>query len=121
MGNGMNKLPERLLDFAAEVIRLAIKLNKTTVDRHISNQLTRSSTSAGANYEEACAAESRLDFVHKLQVVLKELRESLYWLNLAKKLNLIHTLILEPIIQEALELTNIIAKSIITVKKAPKF
>ena len=54
--------------------KLVVRLNKTAVGRHIGGQLTRSGTSAGANYEEACGAESRADFIHKLQIVLKELR-----------------------------------------------
>jgi len=73
------------LDFACEIIKLVIQLNGSAVGRHIAGQLLRSSTSAGANYEEACGAESRPDFIHKLQIVLKELRETLYWLRLIKK------------------------------------
>jgi len=61
-----NNLSERLLNFAAEVIKLAVKLNKTAVGPHIGGQLTRASTSAGTNYEEACGAESRADFIHKI-------------------------------------------------------
>ena len=112
-----NNLSERLLNFAAEVIKLAVKLNKTAVGPHIAGQLTRASTSAGANYEEACGAESRADFIHKLQIVLKELRESLYWLRLIRKTSLISGPALEKLIQEGKELTNIIAKSIVTAKK----
>ena len=79
----------------------------------------RAGTSAGANYEEACGAESRADFVHKLQIVLKELRESFYWLRLIKKTALILTTDPELLflLQEAKELTNIIAKSVVTAKK----
>jgi len=73
------------LDFAVEIIKLAVRLNKTSVGRHIGGQLTRSGTSPGANYEEACGAESRADFIHKLQIVLKELRESSYWLRLIRQ------------------------------------
>ena len=118
MKNERNDLSERLLDFAAEIIKLVAPLNKTLVGRHIGGQLTRSGTSAGANYEEACGAESRADFVHKLQIVLKELRESCYWLRLIKKAGVIpdtdkNLLVL---LQEAKELTLIIAKSIVTAK-----
>lgn len=76
MQSERNNLSERLLDFGVNAIKLARRLNKTATGRHIAGQLTRSGTSAGANYEEACGAESRLDFIHKLQVSLKELRES---------------------------------------------
>ena len=116
-GKRKNDLSERLLDFAAEIIKLAVQLNRSAVGRHISGQLIPSSTSAGANYEEACGAESRADFIHKLQIVLKELRETLYWLRLIKKSKLVSSATLEVLIQEAKELANIIAKSIVTAKK----
>ena len=119
MENRRNDLSERLLDFAANIIKLAAPLGKTPVGRHIGGQLTRSGTSSGANYEEACGAESRLDFIHKLQVVLKELRETLYWLRLIKKTSLISDT--DPsflaLLQEAQELANIIAASIVTARK----
>ena len=90
MQNERNNLSERLLDYAANIIKLTIRLNRTAVGRHIGGQLVHAGTSGGANYEEACGAESRADFVHKLQIVLKELRESLYWLRLIKK-NMSHS------------------------------
>jgi four helix bundle protein len=73
MQNDRNNLSERLLEFAADNVKLTVKLNRTSVGRHIGNQLMRAATSCGANYEEACAAESRADFVHTMQIVLKEL------------------------------------------------
>ncbi len=73
---------ERLLAFATKVVVGTSKMGRTAASRYFAGQLMRSAASAGANYQEACAAESRADFVHKMQVVLKELRESLYWLSL---------------------------------------
>lgn len=78
MQSDKKNLSERLLDFAASIIKLAIRLNKTSAGRHIGKQLMQSSASAGANYEEACGAESRADFIHKMQVTLKELQETFY-------------------------------------------
>ena len=75
-------LGERLLDYGARLIRVVEFLPKTLVGRRVADQLLRCGTSAGANYEEACGAESRDDFVHKLQISLKEMRESQYWLRL---------------------------------------
>jgi len=109
-------LSERLLDFAADVIKLLGKLNKTAVGRHIGYQLLKASTSSGANYEEACGAESKADFIHKMQLVLKELRESLYWLKLIKKANLISDGYLQPLLGEAEELVKIVAKSVVTAR-----
>ena len=119
MQNERDDLSERFLDFAANIIKLVVQLNKTAVGRHIGGQLTRSGTSAGANYEEACGAESRADFIHKLQVVLKELRESFYWLRLIKKTKLIPETDsdLNALLQETKELSSIIAKSIITARR----
>lgn len=116
MRSERNALSERLLDFASVVIKLVIKLNKTSVGRHIGDQLIRSATSAGANYEEACGAESRADFIHKTQIVLKELKESLYWLMLAEKSALIPDEVLRPTLREGEELVRIIARSVITAK-----
>jgi len=73
MQNEKKNLSERLLDFAANCFKLAGKLNKTFGERYIANQLMRSSASSGANYEEACGSESKADFIHKMQIVLKEL------------------------------------------------
>ena len=113
------ELSERLLAFGAGVVRFSNRLPKTTGGRHIGGQVLRSSTSAGANYEEACGAESRQDFVHKMQVVLKELRESFYWLRLIHKAKLVPASDpeLSVLLQEARELCNIIAKSIVTAKR----
>ena len=119
MDRQKNSLSERLLSFATEIIKLTAQLDKTAVGRHIGGQLMRSGTSSGANYEEACGAESRLDFIHKLQVVLKELRESLYWLRLIKRTSFISDTEpnLSALLQEAQELANIIAASIVTARK----
>ena len=117
--NERNDLSERLLNFASEIIKLAVRLNKTGVEHHIAGQLTRSGTSTGANYEEACGAESRADFIHKLQIVLKELRESSYWLRLIRKTGFISVTDpnLSALLREDEELTKIIAKSIVTARK----
>jgi four helix bundle protein len=120
MQNEKKNLSERFLDFGARIIKLVIKLNKTSVGRHIGKQLMRSSTSAGANYEEACGAESRADFIHKMQVVLKEMRETLYWLKLIEKSGLVSVENLISLLNECEELIRIVAKSVITAKERAK-
>jgi four helix bundle protein len=117
MQNERHDLGDRLLDFAAKTIPLVQRLGKTLVGRHIANQSLRSVTSAGANYEEACAAESRADFVHKLQIVLKESRESLDWLKLSKKAQLVSNEAIASLEQEARQICKIIGKSVTTAKK----
>ncbi len=78
--NKSDALTERLLDFTVRMIKLVNSLPKTVVGRHIGGQILRSGTSPGSNYEEARGAESRADFIHKLGIVLKELKETRFWL-----------------------------------------
>ena len=78
-------LEERLLDFSAEIIRLAERLPNTPAGRHVSGQLIRSGTSPMAHHGEAQAAESRNDFVHKMKIGHKELRESIRWIKLIQR------------------------------------
>jgi len=110
---------EKLLEFAARIIKLEPKLRFTYAGRHIFGQLFRAGSSSGANYEESIAAESKADFIHKTQIVLKELRESYYWLRLIKKVHLLSEdePDLQFLITEYLELIKIISKSLVTAKK----
>jgi four helix bundle protein len=112
-----NKIDERLLNFAVDIIKLIKCLPKTEVGRHIGGQLIRSGTSSGANYEEARGAESRSDFIHKLGITLKEMKESRFWLRLIKGSELLKSNSVNPILKECEELCAIIAKSILTARK----
>ena len=78
-------LEDRLLEYAAMIIRVAEHLPATRTGNHIAGQLLRSGTSPLSNHGEAEAAESRQDFIHKLSISLKELRESRRWLRLIHK------------------------------------
>jgi len=109
-------LSERLLDFTVQIIRLVSCLPKTVVGRHISGQILRSGTSPGSNYEEARGAESRADFIHKLGIVLKELKETRFWLKLICRAAILKTQLVEPLMTECDELCAVIAKSIVTAK-----
>lgn len=111
------ELSERLLDFAARTGKLIDAIPETRLGRHIQAQLVRSGTSPAPNYEEACAAESPRDFVHKLAIVLKELRESRVWIRLIVKANLLSAGKMEDLEDESTQLCNIIAKSIVTAKQ----
>ncbi|MEA1936327.1 MAG: four helix bundle protein [Thermodesulfobacteriota bacterium] len=113
-------ISRRLVCFSVRIIHLTNSLPKNFIGKHISNQLLRSGTSPGANYEEARGAESIADFIHKLRIALKELRESLYWLNVIKEGNLSHSKELKNISNETEELSKIIAQSIITARKKVK-
>lgn len=72
-------LEDRLIDFAIQIIRVAVALSKTKAGSHTAGQLIRSGTTPAANYGEAQSAESRSDFIHKMKLSLKELRETRIW------------------------------------------
>jgi len=75
-------LEKRLIDFAVRVIDLVETLVNTRAGNHIAGQLVRCGTSPAPNYGEAQSAESRNDFIHKIKIVLKELRETKIWLQI---------------------------------------
>jgi four helix bundle protein len=109
-----DELSDRLLDFAVRVGKVAEALPDTRVGRHVAGQLVRCGTSPAPNYEEACAAESRRDFIHKMRICLKELRETLLWLRFAVKAELLPKERMADLIDEATQLCYIIGKSIAT-------
>ena len=108
-------LEDRLLDFAARIVRFADALPATEAGRHVAGQVLRSGTSPLAQHGEAQAAESRKDFVHKMRIGLKELRETYRWLKLTQHVPLIQNVaLIEPLTQETDELIRIFAASIRT-------
>ncbi len=109
-------LEKRLLDFAVSVIEIVEGLPDTKVCNHLGGQLLRSGTSPALNYGEAQAAESKKDFVHKLGVILKELRETCVCLRM-----LDHKFLLSKVevLSENRELIAIFAKSIVTARARP--
>jgi len=114
-------LEERLIDFAVRIIRIAGSLPKTKVGNHIAGQLIRCGTSPAPNYGEAQSAESRSDFIHKMKICLKELRETKVWLIMIVRANLIKSKSkLEPLINENDELISIFVTSINTANKNKK-
>ncbi len=111
-------IEERLINFAVQIIRLAESLPKTKTGNHISGQIIRCGTSPASNYGEAQSAESRIDFIHKMRVCLKELRETRIWLIIIERIKLFkQTSNLETIIKENDELISIFVKSIHTAKQ----
>jgi four helix bundle protein len=101
----------RLVRLGAAVVAIAGSLPRTRAGRHIEDQLLRSGTAAGAHYGEARAAESRADFVHKLRLGAKELREAGYWLQLIQFSGLSHRCELASIIDEIDQLVAILIAS----------
>ena len=102
-------ISRRLRMFAAQVIRAGRTFPPDAVAKHIMRQLVRSVTGGGANYEEARGSESRADFIHKVGVANKELRETLYWLRLAQDAELVRSV--DVLVAEANELIAILTAS----------
>lgn len=119
--NGREKpkydLEERLLDYAASIILFTEGMIKTEAGRHIAGQLLRSGTASLGHQGEAVSAESPKDFIHKMKVGLKELRESLRWLKLAVRVPLVkNTDTALPVLDETEQLIRIFVASIRTAK-----
>ena len=113
-------LCERFLNFADRVCSVVEALPDTRVGRRIADQLMRSGTSPLGNYEEACAAESKADFAHKLGICLKEIRESRAWLQLTARRSMLPAVRLADLIDEADQLARIIGQSIATIRRTTK-
>ncbi len=112
-----NELEERLIDFAVSMIAIAKSATTDYASRHLFGQLIRSGTAPALNYGEAQSAESHKDFVHKLGICLKELRESLVNLKIINRANLFSNKeLLENIIGENDQLIAIFVSSIKTSK-----
>jgi len=110
-------IEDRLIDFAVRIIILAGSLPKTRIGSHIANQIIRSGTAPAPNYGEAQGAESRSDFIHKMKICLKELRETKVWLKMTMKANLIKPESkIEPLLNENDQLISIFVTSIKTSK-----
>jgi four helix bundle protein len=123
MVNGKKKtdLQERLIDFAVRVIHLVDALPKSRIGNHIGSQMLRSGTSPAPNYGEAQDAESRSDFIHKVKITLKELRETKVWLLIIERAKLIRPVSkLQPLINECDELLAIFVKSAKTARENKK-
>lgn len=111
-------LGERLISFASNCIDVAEGLPKTIAASHIASQFIRSSTSPALHYGEAQAAESKNDFIHKMKVCLKELRETFNALRLIKKKNWYEESKLNDLITENNELISIFVASLKTAQKS---
>lgn len=115
---------QRTLEFSKRVLNLCKELNKSPHNFNLTDQLSRSACSVGANFREATEAESRADFVHKLCIAKKESKETVYWLELVEAANQNLKTRLSPLKSEAIELLKMLSASVLTAKgikrKAPK-
>ena len=114
----MNDLEDRIVAFVARCIKVCGALPAKSVgSAGFSDQLFRASTSVAANYAEACEAESRKDFVHKLKVAMKELSETRIWLKLVGESGYAEKGKLAPLVEEAVEIARILSASVITARR----
>jgi four helix bundle protein len=113
-----HNLEERLIDFSVLIIEITENMPQGFASKHLSNQLIRSGSSVSLNYAEAQSGESRKDFIHKMKIVLKELRETLVCLKIINRAIIKYA---EPKIENAMtecnELISIFVKSIETASK----
>jgi four helix bundle protein len=109
-------LENRTKQFHVNVIKLCKKLPKDAAGYETARQVIRSAGSVGANYRASKRAKSKTDFSYKISIVLEESDESLYWLEVVKDAELILAEDVNPLIQEANELTSIFTASDKTVR-----
>lgn len=105
-------LEERTAKFAEDIIDFVRNLKQDAVNKRIIDQLVGASGSTGANYCEAVEAESKKDFIHKIGIVKKEIKEAKHWLRLLIRANPEHTEEIQKFWKEAHELLLIFAKTI---------
>lgn len=110
-----NQLEERLIKFAVDIILLCKTMDRSFASEHLTKQLIRSSTSVVLNYGEARSAESTKDFLHKMKISLKELRESYVNMKIQKGANLLRGIVeLSRLLDENNQLISIFVSSIKT-------
>ena len=102
-------LQQRTKQFNVKIIRFCSDFPKTPAGYEIAKQLIRSAGSVGANYRATVRAKSKKDFIYKIQVVLEEADESLYWLEIVKEAGIQNSEMLEKLLNEANQLTAIFA------------
>ena len=105
-------LEERLIAFAVMVLNLVEQLPVTYAGKHLGGQLTRSATAPALIYGEAQAAESKKDFIHKMRLCLKELRESQVCLKIIQAKPLIEKSVVTPVLEECGQLVAIFTTSV---------
>lgn len=110
-------LRERSKQFALRVMRLVDALPNSTKGRAIGQQIFRSATSVAANYRAACRGRSKAEFLAKLGICLEEADETLFWLELISDGEVLRTELVQPLLNEANQLTAILVASINTTKR----
>jgi len=111
-------LKKRTKQFALRVLKLVAALPNTVAGRAIGGQLARAGTSVGANYRAACRGRSRAEFIAKMGIAEEEADESAYWMEVIIEGALLKQNQVEPLLNEAEELTRIFAQSRISASRS---
>ena len=112
-----DELEDRLVDFAVRIVKLSAALPRTAAGKHVAGQILRSGTSPAPNYAEARGAESTADFIHKVKIVFKELNETLIWMRVIQRSQLLREALINEILSKNLELCKIFAVTLKTTKQ----
>ena len=107
---------DKCIAFSVKINKLRKYLREKQHEYNNSDQIQRSGTSIGANYSEACDAESKADFIHKLHIALKEANETIYWLNVLYGSEFISEDQYDELMNDVNELFSVITASIKTAK-----
>jgi len=102
--------------FAVRIVKMVDAMPSTISGMAIARQIIRSGTSPSANYRAACLAKSDKDFINKLKMVEEELDETCHWIEIIMRSEMMKESRMKPLYQEACELLNIIAKTIVSTK-----
>ena len=111
-----SEILDKCIAFSVKINKLRKYLREEQHEYNNSDQIQRSGTSIGANYSEACDAESKADFIHKLGIAQKEANETIYWLKVLYGSELITQTQYDELLNDARELYRIIAASLKTLK-----
>ena len=111
------ELKKRTKDFHIGVIKVCDFLPRNTAGFELAKQLIRSAGSVGANYRAATRGKSTSDFIYKIEIVIEEADESMYWLEICEEANLLSKEKAEPLLKEANELVSIFVATVKTSKK----
>lgn len=116
MSDFSDRTKERTMQFAEAALRLISALPQTAEGRVIATQLANCSTSVAANYRATCNARSGREFIAKLGIVVEESDESACWLELIRRRRLVPSSDVDPVLAEAMEIRNIVAKAAATAR-----
>ena len=113
----MERIEDRTYQFALRIVKMVRAMPRDAASQIMARQVMCSWTSIGANIEEAIAGTSKRDFANKMNIAQKEARETYYWLKLIRDCDIIPSNRIAPLVQEALEITKILSKTVTTARK----